>query len=280
MKNFNTNPSNQEITSIHNPKIKLWSQLLTKRGREAQGKFILEGVHLIREALQANIEIEVMLFSLEKGYPSELPELNDLVCEVIGVSDAVLAKCSDTQTPQGVLAVALKPMYLKEQLWEQAEGLVVVIDGLQDPGNLGTIIRSADAVGATGIVLGRGTVDLYNPKTIRSTMGSLFHLPILEYELHELLPLAREKGIQLVSTSLQAEQSCYELDLTKATWFIVGNEGSGVSAELQPYVSQQTIIPMLGKAESLNVAMAATVLLFEAGRQRGFYRNNNTCPPA
>lgn len=266
MKIYDSNKPLQEITSIHNPKVKLWSQLLTKRGREAQGKFILEGVHLVREALQANVELEVILFSLDKGYPTELP--TDITSEIIGVSDAVLAKCSDTQTPQGVLAVALKPMWSKEPLWEQVNGLVVVIDGIQDPGNLGTIIRSADAVGANGIVLGKGTVDLYNPKTIRSTMGSLFHLPILEYDLHELLPFAREKGIQLVGTSLQAEQSCYELNLTKATWFIVGNEGSGVNTELLQYVGQPVIIPMRGKAESLNVAMAATVLLFEAGRQR------------
>jgi TrmH family RNA methyltransferase len=153
-------------------------------------------------------------------------------------------------------------------LLEQVNGLVIVIDGVQDPGNLGTIIRSADAVGATGVVLGRGTVDLYNPKTIRSTMGSLFHLPILESDLHELLPLARQKNIRLVSTSLQAQHSCYELDMADTIWFILGNEGSGVSESLQPFVSQQIIIPMRGKAESLNVAMAATVLLFEAGRQR------------
>jgi RNA methyltransferase, TrmH family len=268
MKNYDSNKPVQEITSINNPKIKLWSQLLTKRGRETQGRFILEGIHLVLESLHANLVLEVILFSLEKGYPSEMPESIHISCEIIGVSDAVLAKCSDTQTPQGVLAVALKPEWSKDEMLEQVNGLVIVVDGVQDPGNLGTIIRSADAVGATGVVLGRGTVDLYNPKTIRSTMGSLFHLPILEFDLHELLSLARQKDIQLVSTSLQAEQSCYELDMTGSTWFIVGNEGSGVSLELQKYVSQQIIIPMRGKAESLNVAMAATVLLFEAGRQR------------
>lgn len=269
MKKHDPSKTAQEITSINNPKIKLWSQLLTKRGREAQGKFILEGIHLVREALQADLKLEVILFSLEKGYPDELPELEDSAIELIGVSDAVLAKCSDTQTPQGVIAVAFKPEWSKEQLLEQTNGLVIVVDGVQDPGNLGTIIRSADAVGATGVVLGRGTVDLYNPKTIRSTMGSLFHLPILEFDLLELLPSAREKNIQIVSTSLQADQSCYELDMTQTIWFILGNEGSGVSASLQPYISQQVIIPMRGKAESLNVAMAGTVLLFEASRQRG-----------
>jgi RNA methyltransferase, TrmH family len=270
MKKYDSFKPYQEITSLNNPKIKQWSQLLNKRGREDQGKFILEGIHLVHEALKANLEVEVILFSLEKGYPMELPDRSNLPCESIGVSDAVLTKCSDTQTPQGVLAVALKPEWSKEQLLEQVNGLVIVVDGVQDPGNLGTIIRSADAVGATGVVLGKGTVDLYNPKTIRSTMGSLLHLPILEYDLHELLALAGKHPIQLVSTSLQAEQSCYELDMTGSTWFIVGNEGSGVSESIQPFVNHEIIIPMRGKAESLNVAMAATVLLFEAARQRSW----------
>jgi TrmH family RNA methyltransferase len=269
MKKFDPTKPVQEITSLHNPKIKQWSQLLTKRGRESQGKFILEGIHLVQEALKAQLELEVILYSLEKGYPAELVERYELPCEVIGVSEAVLAKCSDTQTPQGVMAVAVKPEWNTQQMLEQPRALVVVVDGVQDPGNLGTIIRSADAVGATGVVLGRGTVDLYNPKTIRSTMGSLFHLPILECDLNEILPLVEQHQIQLVSTSLQAEQSCYELDMTRTTWIIVGNEGSGVNAELQQFVSKQIIIPMRGQAESLNVAMATTVLLFEAARQRG-----------
>jgi TrmH family RNA methyltransferase len=271
---FFTKPTG-EIASVHNSRVKLWSQLLTKRGRESQGKFLLEGIHLIQEAVQANIELEAILYSQERGYPPELEDASLLSCDSIAVSEAVLAKCADTQTPQGVVAVAFKPKGSTAQILELADALVIVIDGVQDPGNLGTIIRSADAVGASAVVIGLGTVDLYNPKTVRSTMGSLFHLPIIEADLLELLPLARDKGIQLVSTSLQAKQHCYELDMTPSTWFIVGNEGSGVSPKLQSFVTKQIIIPMQGKAESINVAMAATVLLFEAARQRHLYTNNN-----
>ncbi|WP_164821836.1 TrmH family RNA methyltransferase, partial [Paenibacillus koleovorans] len=146
--------------------------------------------------------------------------------------------------------------------------LVVCVDGVQDPGNLGTIVRSADAVGATAVVLGRGTVDLYNPKTVRSTMGSLFHLPIVEAELEPLLAEAGARGVQLVVTSLQAQESCYAVDFTRGTWFVVGNEGRGVSDSVARHVNRHVIIPMPGGSESLNVAMAATVLLFEASRQR------------
>lgn len=257
-----------EITSIHNPKIKQWSQLLTKRARESQGQFLLEGVHLIQEALQAGIHIHTILYSLEKKFPVELSRMTSLVTEWIGVSEAVLTKCSDTQTPQGVVAVTEKLKWTLQSFMEKENGLVIAIDGVQDPGNLGTIIRSADAVGATGIILGRGTVDLYNSKTVRATMGSMFHLPIVEGDLVELLPEASKQGIQLISASLTANRSCYEVDMTGATWFIVGNEGSGISAEIESLVSQKVIIPMPGRAESLNVAMAATVLLFEAARQR------------
>jgi TrmH family RNA methyltransferase len=223
MKKFYPSKPFQEITSLNNSKIKQWSQLLTKRAREDQGKFILEGIHLVQEALRAQLELEVILYSLEKGYPAELLERNELPCECIGVSEAVLAKCSDTQTPQGLIAIAVKPEWSTQLILEQLNALVVVVDGVQDPGNLGTIIRSADAVGATGVVLGRGTVDLYNPKTIRSTMGSLFHLPIMECDLYEILPLVEKQHIQLVSTSLQAEQSCYELDMTGSTWSRAAN---------------------------------------------------------
>jgi TrmH family RNA methyltransferase len=263
-----------EITSVHNPKVKLWSQLLTKRGRESQGKFLLEGTHLIQEALKADIELEAVLYSQERGYPKELEDPDLLPCDCIAVSEAVLAKCADTQTPQGVVAIAVKPKWQVAEILEQPNALVMVIDSVQDPGNLGTIIRSADAVGASAVVIGHGTVDLYNPKAVRSTMGSLFHLPIVEADLLELLPTAIDKGIQIISTSLQAKEHCYEIDMTPSTWFIVGNEGNGVSPQLQSFVTQQIIIPMRGQAESINVAMAATVLLFEAARQRHFGRGS------
>jgi TrmH family RNA methyltransferase len=267
-----------EITSIHNPRVKLWSQLLTKRGRESQNKYLLEGIHLIQEALLSQAPLETILFLIDRGLPPELQELNAQSVECIGVSEGVLAKCTETQTPQGVVAIARKLLGSIEPLLDTANGLVIVVDGVQDPGNLGTIIRSADAVGATGVVLGAGTADLYNPKTVRATMGSMFHLPVLECDLLKLLPEVASQGIQIISSGLSAVNHCYEIDLTVATWIIVGNEGSGVSREIERFVSQSVIIPMRGKAESLNVAMAATVLLFESLRQRHFCTNNNSCP--
>ncbi|OPH56167.1 rRNA methyltransferase [Paenibacillus ferrarius] len=259
-----------EIMSVQNARVKDWAQLLERRGRDKQGKYLIEGYHLVEEALRAGARVETIVYSLEKGAPTGWDELEQAASPVewVGVSQAVLAKCSDTQTPQGVLAIVARPQLGMDELLAGEHDLVVVLDGVQDPGNLGTIIRSADAVGAKAVVLGRGTVDLYNPKTIRSTMGSMYHLPILEADLSLLLPRARERGVRLVTTSLQAERSCYDTDLRQPTWLILGNEGKGVSPEVAAQSDVQVIIPMQGKAESLNVAMAATVLLFEASRQR------------
>ncbi len=259
---------NVEIVSVQNPRVKEWAQLLERRGRDKQGKYLIEGIHLVEEAIQAGAPVRTIVYQLEKGRPPSLEKASPAHVEWVGVSAPVMEKCSDTQTPQGVLAVVDKACGTAEEILAASGSLVVVVDGVQDPGNLGTIIRSADAVGASGVLLGAGTVDLYNPKTIRSTMGSLFHLPIVEGDLLELLPAARDLGVQLLSTSLQADKSCYEVDLRKPTWIIVGNEAKGVSAEAGAFATEQVIIPMQGKAESLNVAMAATVLLFEASRQR------------
>lgn len=259
-----------EIFSLHNNRVKQWSQLLEKKGRDQQGKFLLEGTLLIMEAIQARAEIDCIVYSIDRGIPHELQQISDLSVEWVAVSEAILAKCTDTVTPQGVFAIVNKLVWNAQTILEQHHSLVVVIDGVQDPGNLGTIIRSADATQASGVLIGKGSVDLYNPKTIRSTMGSLFHLPVAECILAEILPIASAQSIQLLNTSPQAEQNCYQLDLTKDTWFIVGNEGQGVSKELAKFVDKHIKIPIHGKAESLNVAMATTVLLYEALRQRHY----------
>jgi TrmH family RNA methyltransferase len=268
---------NNEILSPQNSRVKEWTHLLERRGRDKQGKFLIEGFHLVEEAVKAEAAVTTIVYSLEKGKPAALYAATEDRIEWIGVSQAVLEKCSDTQTPQGIFAVVSKPDMAGGALWPaDMPDLVVVIDGIQDPGNLGTIIRSADAVGAGGILLGAGTVDAYNPKAIRSTMGSFFHLPIVEGDLLQILPHAKAEGVQLVTTSLQASQSCYETDLSKPTWIILGNEAKGVSPEVGDIADVKVIIPMQGKAESLNVAMAATVLLFEASRQRRYQPKINT----
>lgn len=260
-----------EILSVNNPRVKQWSQLLNKKGRDQSGLFLLEGIHLTLEALNSDAELQTILYSLERDLPAELQayvEQPGSMVEWIGVSEAILSKCTETPAPQGVVGICKKLGTTAEELLRDPEALLVALDGVQDPGNLGTIIRSADAVGATGVLLGRGTVDLYNPKTIRSTMGSLFHIPVVACDLLEVMPEAKAAGVQLVGTRLDAPRNCYELDLRKPTLLLMGSEGGGLSAEIEDYVDTDVIIPMRGKAESLNVAMATSVLLYEGMRQR------------
>ena len=258
------------ITSAQNPRVKEWSELTAKKGRDRQGRFLLEGVHLIQEALVSDIQVKTVLYDLDKGVSEELRPLFDghPEVELIGVSPAVLAKCSETETPQGAVGIADKPSFGPEALFADPAGVVVVLDGLQDPGNVGTIIRTADAAGAAGVLIGRGSADPYAPKTVRSTMGSLFHLPVVEGALPPLLEEAERRGVLVFSTGMASGLTCYDADLTGAVWFVIGNEGRGVSAEVRSHVQRELSIPMPGRAESLNAAMAAGLLLYEAVRQR------------
>jgi len=262
------------IASAANPRVKAWAKLTERKYREREGKFLLEGVHLVKEALLAGWPLECVAYDAGVGVPGELAEwAEDPYVTWIPVSPEVIAKCSQSETPQPVFAVAGTrsgapvPAVFKAMM-DRESALVVVLDGVQDPGNVGTIVRSAAACGAAAVILGRGTADLYNAKTLRATMGALFHVPVMEADLAELLPQAQERGVAVVGTSLQAERSCYECDFRRGVWFVFGNEGSGLSPAVSSRVSEQVIIPMTGHAESLNVAMAATVLLFEAQRQR------------
>lgn len=259
----------EPIRSLQNPKVKLWSSLLERKHRQREGLFLLEGVHLVEEALMADASLEQIVYAEEDGLPPHIGALADkrgVPCQP--VSHEVFMKCTSTVTPQGVFAVVQQPKHDAADILARHRSLVIAVDRVQDPGNLGTIIRSADAAGASAVLLGKGTVDLYNPKTIRSTMGSLFHLPIAEADLAEWLPKARAQGVGVYASRLEDAESCYELDMSGDTWLVIGNEGAGVSADIQQAAGAFVRIPMPGRAESLNAAMAATVLLFEAARQR------------
>ncbi|XEC93871.1 TrmH family RNA methyltransferase [Paenibacillus tarimensis] len=259
-----------QITSVQNARVKEWAGLLEKKHREKSGKFLIEGIHLVMEAIAAGADVDCIVYDSERGIPHELKAASTSASggiEWITASTHVMAKCTGTDTAPPVFAIVRKSKPSHEPLFCTG-ALVVVMDGIRDPGNAGTIIRSADAVGADAVVLGKDCVDLYNPKTVRSTMGSIFHLPIIEADLATLLPEAKKRGIRLTGTSLQAVKSCYDADWTQSTWLLMGNESNGLSPHAERMVDETVLIPMRGRAESLNVAMAATVLLYEALRQR------------
>ncbi|WP_168121105.1 RNA methyltransferase [Paenibacillus sp. HB172176] len=258
------------ISSAQNERVKLWASLLEKKYRNRQKLFLVEGVHLIMEAVKAGAAVQIIVYDDEQGLPAELEDWAGATnAEWIRASKAVMTRCTDTDTPPPAFAVVSTLEMKKDALFKK-NGLVIALDHVRDPGNIGTIIRSADAAGADAVILGKGCADLYNAKTVRSTMGSLFHLPIVEGDLLELLPEAREQGMRIVGTSLQATSTCYGYNWSQPTWLLMGNESNGLSQEVQALMDESVIIPIVGEAESLNVAMASTILMYEALRQRKY----------
>ncbi|PYZ93705.1 RNA methyltransferase [Salipaludibacillus keqinensis] len=243
------------IESIQNPKIKAWKKLHTKREREKSGLFFIEGRHLIEEALKSQLVIKELI--IQEGL--EMPqEWNVKELSLIYVSERVMKELSETETPQGMAAICEKPLNMNLPL---EGGKYLFVDGVQDPGNLGAMIRTADAAGMSGVVLGDGTADPFNGKVIRSTQGSLFHLPIQKMNLEEAIELCKENDVPVFGTSLKG--STYTaIEPQEHFALIVGNEGNGVSENLLKMTDQNLYIPIFGDAESLNVAIATGILLY------------------
>lgn len=185
------------------------------------------------------------------------------------VADNVFKSVSDTQTPQGIMAVVAMPEYDLDQLLDGDQTHLLVLESIQDPGNLGTMVRTGEGAGVTGIIMNKTTVDLFNPKTIRSTMGSIYRVPFYVAEdLGETMKELQARGISLYAAHLKGEHSYDEEDYTKACGFLIGNEGNGLSDEIANLADTYIKIPMEGQVESLNAAISATLLMYEANRQR------------
>lgn len=242
------------IHSAQNPQIKLWRKLLTKKERDKTGTFLVEGFHLVEEALKANRVIDLII-----NEETEIPQRWDYgSTPVTTVTSEIIRELSETETPQGILAVCEGTT--KESKVEGRQ--LLLIDAVQDPGNLGTMIRTADAAGMDGVVVGHGSVDIYNSKVIRSAQGSHFHLPVIRGDLKEWVRKLGEQNIPIYGTSLENGHIYTETSPTNAFALIVGNEGSGVDQELLKMTAKNLYIPIFGKSESLNVAVATGILLY------------------
>lgn len=260
----------EEIQSINNPKVKLWNKLLTKKGREKNNLYLAEGIKLIEEAIKTNQEIDSIIYVKEKGLPEQILDLineNGSNIDLFATSNVIFNKLAETETPQGVIAVIKQNEWKSEQILASNKSFFLLIDQIQDPGNLGSIIRSADAAGVEAVILGKGTVDLYNSKVIRSTMGSIFHLPILSVELTDFIKELQTRGVNIIGTSPYAKEMYYDVDLQGKVAILVGNEANGLQDHRLTQVDKMAKIPIIGQAESLNVAMATTIMLFERVRQ-------------
>ncbi|MCR5280017.1 MAG: RNA methyltransferase [Lachnospiraceae bacterium] len=255
------------ITSADNKKIKNVVQLITKaKARREQDAFVIEGIKLFEEAPEDLIK---------EVYVSESCDYKSIKLDKVPhemVKDEVFRKMTDTLTPQGVLCVVSRKHWTLKDMMESAveSGPVyMVLETIQDPGNLGTIMRTAEGAGVTGIIMNNETVDIYNPKTVRSTMGSIFRVPfVYESDLKKSVGELKSAGVTCYAAHLKGERSCFKTDFKGPAAFFVGNEGNGLSDELTAMADVLIRIPMGGKLESLNAAVSAAVLMYEARRQR------------
>lgn len=263
------------ITSVSNAKIKQVCQWQTHaRDRRRDGVFVAEGIRMAQEApLDSLCEIyltESMLDRIDRD-PAAFAGLQERLRAVPTetVSDEVFRKMSDTQTPQGILAVVRQAHYELADMLSAPCPLLMVLEDLQDPGNLGTILRTGEGAGITGVIMSRRTVDLYNPKVIRSTMGSIYRVPFLYAEdLTEILRRLRSAGVHSYAAHLRGERGYDSFSYREPTAFLIGNEGNGLSADLADAADDYLRIPMEGQVESLNAAVASALLMYEAHRQR------------
>lgn len=263
-----------QITSRHNEHIKFLKRFNRKKCRDQEGCFLAEGVKVIEEALHAGWEVRALLYTSELVRYSRGVALLDTArasgAELRETVEHVLADVADTKTPQGVVALITKPRY-ELSLLSSGRGtpLVVVLDGIQDPGNLGTIIRTADACGLLGVIALEDTVDLFHPKVVRASAGALFRLPVFsELTAPAVVKFLVEAGFQAFVAAPDGNHSLYECDFSRPTALFMGNETWGCREFLREAADRVVFIPMPGQAESLNVGVAASLFIYEAVRQR------------
>lgn len=260
-----------EITSLQNPLIKDIRSLDRKKDRWEKQLFIIEGIKLIQEALASGLDLKYILYSEKLLTTNEGTKFYEDIKDeenLLKVSNQVFREISNTESPQGVIGVGKFDIREIEEITKNEKSLFIYLDGIQDPGNMGTIIRSGDAFNIGGIILGGGCVDPYNPKVVRSTMGSIFRLPLYFCNNSlEFINKMRKSNFNIISSDLDGNPLSKEL-LREKSIVIIGNEARGVDKDLLQISNIRVRIPMPGKAESLNAGVAASIIMYEAMQAR------------
>ena len=268
------------ITSTGNERVKrVVSYVEKSKARREDGVFVIEGMKMLREAPVLQVSEVYVTSKFVAGAGEEDKEILWRY-GAEEVTDEVMKKMAATQTPQGVLAVIRQYDYTMDEVLvgynqEAAEAgkdsapLLLVLENIQDPGNLGTMLRSGEGAGVTGVILSKGSADIYNPKVIRSTMGSIFRVPFIYVEdVPSLVKDLSKKGVHTYAAHLKGEKNYDEFDYTQPTAFLIGNEGNGLTKETADAAETYVLIPMKGEVESMNAATSSAILTFEASRQR------------
>lgn len=254
-----------KIGSKENQIYKLCSKLAARKYRDSYGKYLIEGGKLIEEALKNGQKLDTVIGVEGKRLPENLP------CRIVFMEERLFQKISQTETSQGILAIADKAEMAEEDFLRQIgmkSGNVVVLDRLQDPGNIGTILRTADAAGYSGLMAIKGTADLYAPKIVRAAAGSLFRVPVFTANSPEhAVSMLNAAGKNILATGFHTNLCYYDIDMKQNVGLIIGNEGNGISNELMAMAHQVIRIPMEGSIDSLNAAVAAGILMYESIRK-------------
>lgn len=257
------------ITSKDNEQIKHIKKLKEKKYREEYNEFIIEGIKMIEEAISEEVKIKSIIICDDCKSQGAIP--NELMYEIaklncIYVAEKVFNTITDVINPQGIMAIVEKP---KVEQINYNESNFLLLDNIQDPGNLGTILRTADSLNMNQIIVSKGTADAYNLKVVRSTMGAIFRVKIIEVQnLSKTIKEMKKHKIKVYATDLQTDKSIYDVDYEKSA-IVIGNEANGVSSEVLEEATQRIKIPMIGKTESLNAAVATSIILYEAFRSIG-----------
>ena len=252
----------REISSKDNKIFRLCEQLSHKKYRDKLGLYLIEGENLLEEAVKNGAAIKTVLMC--RDYRGSLFGTED---KSFCLSDKLFEQLSQTETTQGIMAVVEKPEFSPDRFIDRGGGNFIVLDRLQDPGNIGTILRTADAAGYELAIVMKGTADVFSPKVVRAATGSLFRMPVVFMDsVDELMEFTRAAGKKLVATCFDTDRYYYDENLKENIALIIGNEGSGISRELIECSDLKIKIPMHGNIESLNASVAAGILMYEAVR--------------
>ena len=260
----------RSIEGRHNALVKELRKAFSDAELTADGYCAIEGLRVVEEAIRSGLKFRTVFFSASAEAKAErlLPQLGAHV-ETVILPDKLFATAVPSETPQGVAALVRCRSYVLEDVLAKSEAApVVAVVGLQDPGNLGTIMRSAEAFGSAGLLLGEGTVSPFNAKAVRASAGSVFRLPVVKVKTSDILGQLRERGLRLIATSSHKGTLLPEAALTAPLGIFIGGEGSGLSRNLMAAMDDVVAIPHSPKVESLNVGVAASVVLYEAARQK------------
>lgn len=263
----------QRITSLQNEKVKHFSRLYRKKYRDRTNQYIVEGINLIEEALKNGAVPDAVFvredFAEEEEGKGLMSRLEDLGADIFILTRSLFDSTVNTETPQGIAATVRQPDCHVGHFFDGEPSNVIVLDRLQDPGNIGTVIRTADAAGFRRILVMKGTADIFSPKTVRAAAGSLYRTRFAYAdEPEEALRLLAEHGYRTICTSPRAEKYYFDTDIAGSAALIIGNEANGACDEFMEMADLKVSIPMEGSIESLNASVAAAVIMYESVRQR------------